>query len=343
MDTKTKAADAREAKPLIIANPIYDTVFKRLMEDSRIVKFFLSTILGQPVTAVNVLPQEFTYKKEDSKQEQKNTEQEKGKKVFLYSIYRIDFMATVLTEDGTYRKVLIEIQKSLGSVDVNRFRKYLGRQYSKKNSVIVDNKNEDRVLPITTIYILGSKLSEIKCSCLKVGRTYTDMVTEETVHERSGVVEKLTHDSYFIQVGRITDNRYATRLDKLLSIFEQTYFVEADSEVVKEYRYQPDPDDEEIKMITNLLHEMGADPEERKRIKIEEEAMRTVHAMFIADLEKKDKIIEEKEKKLEEDKKIIEEKDKKLEEKDKKLEKKDKEMQALKEKLAEMERLSRDK
>jgi hypothetical protein len=106
------------------------------------------------------------------------------------------------------------------------------------------------------------------------------MSTEETVYERSDVVEKLTHDSYFIQAGRITDNRYSTRLDKLLSIFEQSYFVEPGPEVVKEYRYQPGPEDEEIKLITKILHEMGVDPVERKRIAMEEEAIRTIYDTY---------------------------------------------------------------
>ncbi|MDR1022818.1 MAG: hypothetical protein LBL94_06060 [Prevotellaceae bacterium] len=50
-------------KSWIIANPIYDTVFKRLMENERIAKFFLSTVLGKQVVSVEVSPQEFTYKK----------------------------------------------------------------------------------------------------------------------------------------------------------------------------------------------------------------------------------------------------------------------------------------
>jgi hypothetical protein len=280
----TKEVDKKENKPFIIANPIYDTVFKRLMEDVRIVKFFLSTILKQTVTSVEVLPQEFTYKLGD-------TEKNKDEKDILYSVFRIDFKATVLTEDGKYRKVLIEVQKSLGKI--------------------------------------GSKLPDMKCTRMKINRVYTDMDTEEPIDERSDVVEKLTHDSYFIQVGRITDNRYSTRLEKLFSIFEQAYFVDPGSEVVKEYRYQPGPEDEEIKLITGILHEMGVDPAERKRIEDEEEAIRTIYDTYAAELLEKEKIIEEKDKIIEEEKK--------------KREERDKENAVLLEKLTEMEHLLRNK
>jgi hypothetical protein len=322
-------------KPFIIANPIYDTVFKRLMENLKIVKFFLSTILGQPVTAVDVLPQEFSHK------EEKN--EKKEDKTIPYSIYRVDFMAIILTKEGAYRKVLIEVQKSLGAMDVHRFRKYLGEQYLKRDTVIIDKVNREHTLPITTIYILGSKLAEIKCSCLKVGRTYTDMLTDEIVTGKSDFIEKLTHDSYIIQVGRITDNRYVTSLEKLLSIFEQSYFVENGSEAVKEYRHQPSPEDEGIELITKTLHEMGVDPEERKRIENEAEFIRTIHDTYGVQISEQAEIIEEQAKALEEQVKALEEKDKALEEQVKALEEKDKALEEQAKKIAKMERLLRDK
>ncbi|MDR1478993.1 MAG: hypothetical protein LBJ00_08625, partial [Planctomycetaceae bacterium] len=58
----TKPQNGKSVRAFIIANPLYDTVFKRLMENKLIVKFFLSTILEQQVVSVEVLPQEFTYK-----------------------------------------------------------------------------------------------------------------------------------------------------------------------------------------------------------------------------------------------------------------------------------------
>jgi len=34
---------------MLIANPIYDTVFKHLLENEKVAKFFISTLLGKTV------------------------------------------------------------------------------------------------------------------------------------------------------------------------------------------------------------------------------------------------------------------------------------------------------
>ena len=39
---------------MIIANPIYDVVFKRLMENERIAKFFISTLLDETVVDLSI-------------------------------------------------------------------------------------------------------------------------------------------------------------------------------------------------------------------------------------------------------------------------------------------------
>jgi hypothetical protein len=46
---------------MVIANPIYDVVFKRMMENEKVAKFFIGTLLEQTIDAVTVKPQEFTY------------------------------------------------------------------------------------------------------------------------------------------------------------------------------------------------------------------------------------------------------------------------------------------
>ncbi len=69
---------------MIIANPIYNVVFKRLMEDNRIAKFFIGTLLDQTIETVVVKPQEFTY-----------TDELAG-----LALFRIDFIATVKTQSA---------------------------------------------------------------------------------------------------------------------------------------------------------------------------------------------------------------------------------------------------
>ena len=45
---------------MIIANPIYDSVFKYLLEDIDIAKELLSTIIGAEIVSLSVKPQETT-------------------------------------------------------------------------------------------------------------------------------------------------------------------------------------------------------------------------------------------------------------------------------------------
>ncbi|MDR1130430.1 MAG: hypothetical protein LBK96_05570 [Prevotellaceae bacterium] len=305
---KTKEVNKEKFESFIIANPIYDTVFKRLMENQRIVKFFLGTILEQQIEEVSFLPQEFTYVSKGVMIVEKMEKMEEIKgSAEHFSIFRLDFIATVRTRSGRRKKILIEVQKSWDTMDVMRFRKYLGEQYGRKE--IIDGK--ETVMPVTTIYILGNNLPEINCPCIKIGRVSTDMRNHETINETSEFIELLTHDSYVIQAGRITDVRYATNLDRLLSIFEQNYFVVKGSDLTKKYRYLPG--DENMKLIVDILQEMALNSEKRKEIEDEREALRTFNNAFDA----KNKIIEEKDKTIEEKDKALEEKDKTIEEKDK--------------------------
>ena len=276
---------------MIIANPIYDVVFKRLMENERVAKFFIGTLLNQKIESLSLKPQEFTY----------------TDKLAGIAVFRLDFIAIIRTENGAQKKILIEIQKAKNEIDLMRFRNYLAEQYKKKDTI-----NEEKVvLPITTIYILGFKLREIETACIHVERQYRDMINESILTKRSDFIERLTHDSYVVQVRRIT-KRYQSRLDKLLSVFEQDNFVD-ETEITKEYKH--DPDDEDVRVMTEILHHSGTDPKTREEIEVEREAWRTVNAMF----EEKEKAfikkLEDKDKKLEEQRRLIAELERKLKEK----------------------------
>ncbi|MDR0792335.1 MAG: hypothetical protein LBE82_03430 [Chitinophagaceae bacterium] len=281
---------------MLIANPIYDTVFKRMMENERVAKFFIGTLLEQHIETVEVKPQEFTYTNE----------------LAGLAVFRLDFIATIKTKIGEYKKVLIEIQKARNEIDLMRFRNYLGEQYKKEDNV----NNEKQALPITTMYILGFTLPEIKSACIRVERNYKDLITQTIIEEKSDFVEKLTHDCYIVQVDRIT-NRYQTKLDKLLSVFEQRNFID-EKKIIKQFLHPTD--NKEVKTITDILHHSGTNPEERKQIEDEQEAWRSVNAMFATKEKKFRKELDESKKALDESKKTIEEKDKTIEEMAKQIE-----------------------
>lgn len=77
-----------------IANPIYDVVFKYLMEDNKVAKLFLSAVTGLDIRSLDFLPQELVADKKKS-----------PKKTFVtalnLSIYRLDFSAKISEADGS--------------------------------------------------------------------------------------------------------------------------------------------------------------------------------------------------------------------------------------------------
>lgn len=240
---------------MVIANPIYDVVFKRMMKNDKVAKFFIGTLLEETIEAIEVKPQEFTYINE----------------LIGVAVFRLDFIATIKTKSGELKKVLIEIQKAKNLIDIMRFRNYLASQYGKEDDV----DGEKVILPITTIYILGFKLPGITSPCLKVERNYKDLINNTNIEAKSDFIEKLTHDSYVVQVGRIT-GRYQTKLDKLLSLFEQANFTD-ERKIVKDFNHEIDSED--IKILADILHYSGTDKEERKKLETEQEAWRSIDAM----------------------------------------------------------------
>jgi hypothetical protein len=283
---------------MIIANPIYDVVFKRLMEDQKIAKFFIETLTGEVISEVEIKPTEFTY----------------NDRLAGVAVYRLDFVAKVKTSDHEYKKVLIEIQKAKNPIDLMRFRNYLAEQYKKEDEMNAGNGTIKTPLPIITIYLLGFKLKEIESSAIKVNREYKDLINHLIINRKSDFVEKLTHDCFVVQIPRIQP-RLQSKLEMLLTIFEQNNFVD-EREITKNYTYQIN--DDSIKDMVDILHHAGTDPGERLEIEKEQEALR----VFDVGMKELKQAIAEKDQELMEKQRQLAEKDKLIEELKKKVNKK---------------------
>ncbi|GHV14031.1 hypothetical protein AGMMS49938_09470 [Fibrobacterales bacterium] len=98
-------------------------------------------------------------------------------------------------------------------------------------------KKEESIVPVMTIYFLGFNLGNVKTPCLKVARNYVDMLNNKILDTKEKFVELLTHDSYIIQATRIKiDGQPKSKLEKILSIFEQRNFAD-DKEETLTYDY----------------------------------------------------------------------------------------------------------
>jgi predicted transposase/invertase (TIGR01784 family) len=191
-----------------IANPIYDVFFKYLMQDEAAATCLLSAVLDQEITLLECLPQERIVLSETRPD---------------LSVIRFDYRATVKLPDGSLKKVLIELQKIRQMDDISRFRRYLASNYATPDRI--DDKEVH--LPIITIYLLGFQLA-LRSPVIRVGGTYTDAVTKETVEGLDAFIEALTHQAYFIQIPRLPDKQQ-TRVERVLSVFSQKWVVKTDS------------------------------------------------------------------------------------------------------------------
>jgi flagellar biosynthesis GTPase FlhF len=263
---------------MIIANPLYDATFKRLLENDRAAKFLIGTILGCEVLSLVPTAQEHT---------------EPAQGAPTVSLFRMDFAATIVTKEEGEKRVIIEMQKAKILDDVFRFRRYLGREYA------------DSKLPIIAIYILGFPLS-VDSPAFGNAPKYRDLLTNEEIRVHDLFVERLTHSSYLVQTTKIKPS-LNTKLDKLLSIFEQAHFI-GNGTAMKDYLLEVD--DPEVKGMVDILQYVAADPETRKELEKEryyQEAMEDAFGEKDRELAKTKRDLEESMQREEEYKREAEE------------------------------------
>ena len=232
-----------------IANPIYDVVFKYLMEDERIARTILSALLKVDVIAVEVRPHEYSDDNRDT-----------------LSVFRIDFGATIREKDGSEKLILIELQKTWLETETLRFRQYLGVHYSNPKNMV----DGDSALPMVAVYLLGHKVGDIEEPVLYVSHQahdYDDNVVTKGLP--NAFVDSLTHDSIIVQIPRL-HGRINNRLDMVLSIFDQTRMDENDSRLLQidDATYREDQD---MERILHRLTMAAADADMRHRMNVEDE------------------------------------------------------------------------
>ena len=242
---------------MLIANPIYDVVFKYLMEDTEIARRLLSKITGEEIIEISVEPQEYAGRSDK----------------FEIIILRLDFKATIKTKEGKRKKVLIELQKGKNPADIMRFRKHLGDNYRKEDTSET-NKKKKTALPIITIYFLGFRLANVITSIMKVNREYIDLITDKKIDAKEEFVEKLTHDSYIIQIPRLK-KKVRNEIERVLKVFNQSYVTDGDKKTL-EFSEKDFENDELLQLIASRLRKAATEEELLRKIEIEEEVENTI-------------------------------------------------------------------
>ena len=260
-----------------IANPIYDSVFKYLMEDERIAKTLLSALLKKEVVAVETRRNEYTNGVRDN-----------------ISMFRIDFGAHVREVDGNVHLVLIELQKTWLETETLRFRQYLGAQYTNPENVPTENNKEGYAIPMVAIYLLGHKVGGIKVPVLYVNhRTYDydgNLVTEGIPDP---FVESLIHDSIIVQIPRL-HGHVNNRLEKVLSVFDQTQKDGSNRQVLN-INDSPFENDDDMQYLLRRLLMAAADSQLRQDMNVEDEYFKALEDRDTALMIRDKKLAEQEE------------------------------------------------
>ena len=289
---------------LYLANPIYDAVFKYLMEDERIARTLISALLKKKVVHLEQRPHEYV-----------NTTRNN------ISMFRIDFGATIREDDGHEHLVLIQLQKTWLETETLRFRQYLGAQYNRKENIAGKGK-DTHALPMVAVYILGHLVDGLHVPVVYVNhKTYDYDGNLLEPNAPSPFVDSLTHNSIIVQIP-LLHGHVNNRLEQILSVFDQTN-VTKNSQQTIEVDDNDYAGDAEMEYIVKRLLSAASDPNVRQEMNVEDEFFKAIEDRDTA-IMARDKTIDEQGKALQEKDLALQETDQSLQEKDQALNEKDK-------------------
>ena len=268
---------------MIIANPIYDVVFKFMLEDNKVAKLFLSAIIGEEIEELQFAAQERAV-------EIKRDIEDKAP----LTVVRYDFVAKIKTDEGC-KTVCIELQKAKLQSDLMRFRRYLGVQLQNMDNTFAVNKQE-KPRQIYCIYFLDYGADLPPRPVLQVNYKVEDAYTGDIFPAKGEFVEGLHHRSWIVQIRELKQKR-RNELEQILSIFDQDNI----TDIAHVLQIDEDNYPEKYREIIRRLQKIVADKKTRGAMELEDEIVNE---------------IKEKEREIEEQAAIIVQKDEALAQKD---------------------------
>ena len=254
-----------------IANPIYDVIFKYLLEDNKSAKLLLSAIIGESIEELDFGAQEHTVEIRKAVKEKPPL-----------TVCRFDFSAKVKTETG-FKTIGIELQKAKLESDLMRFRRYLGVHYQTPgNTYLVPagkksvKKQSYREKPreIYCIYFLAYGMDLPGRPVLKVNDKVEDAYNGEEFSAAGDFISGLHHRSWIVQINELKKHR-RNMLEKILSVFDQS--------AVVDHRHIIEVDDESFpaayREIIRRLRKAMEDPEKRREMELEDDIINELREM----------------------------------------------------------------
>ena len=298
---KTSQTNNGGKSMITVVNPIYDCVFKYLMEDERIAKTLLSALLKKEVVSVEMRRHEHT-----------NTTRND------ISMFRVDFAAHVKDENGKEKLMLIELQKTWVETEMLRFRQYLASQYNAQENMLDTKKGERQyAIPMVAIYLLGHRVGNLNDPVIYVNHDaydYDGKKVKEGMEDP--FIGSLVHDSIIVQLP-LLKGKVQNHLEKVLSVFDQIHRQPGDKKYVNldESQYEGD---EEMMRIIHRLTAATVTADVRAEMQVEDEFFSAIENRDTELMEQK-KLLEKKDNEIAESKEQLAKKDNEIAEKDQRI------------------------
>ena len=219
-----KQDKTQENDYLIIPNPIYDVVFKYLMEDNESAKIVLSTLINEKIKKLTFEPISHAEKIKDPK-----TEKE-------IKLFHLDFTAIIENSDGYEELIMIEIQKANRASDIFRFKRYISANFQRKQEKEIINPRTQAIekihkpIRLVPIFILNFRIeNEIDDLIIKTNRIKNGIFRNKQLQKENEFIDNLSFDIWVIQLPNLNkikksdyqNDEYKTKLYSLLKLFDQ--------------------------------------------------------------------------------------------------------------------------
>jgi len=328
MENSTKKYDENEY--IVIPNPIYDVVFKYLMEDTESATIVISTLINQKIKNLRLEP--LTHAEKNQFDEPiEITDPKTNEDIRLF---HLDFTATIEFPDGKEELIMIELQKASIPEDIFRFKRYISRNFQKK--IVLERQHPssggfeeyNKPIRLVPIFILNYKIeNEINDLLIHINRTKNGVFTNKTIGENP-FLDNLTYDLWIVQLPNLqnikeedyANDEYKQKLYSLLKIFDQKSKVKGNEHRLRLIRkFFPGFLDRVIKRLqaassnnNKLEDQMFAEDEYLQTLIKRDNAINQLEEI----LEKKLQVITEKEQVITEKEQVITEKEQVITEKE---------------------------
>ncbi len=224
---------------IVIPNPIYDVVFRYLMQDYDSAIIILSTLINEKIKSLEFQPLTFAkkltleeYNKDVEKKINKRFEKEMQKIIADENLsdfdkdiaiseitakdpvtgkdikmLHLDFAAVIEKEDGEEEMVMIELQKIATGTDIFRFKQYIAENFQKKRKITKTDPDTGQEIEIEfpyrliPIFILNFKIEdEVSDLMIKTRQIRTGIFTEKELNEKNEFIDHLSYELYVVQL-----------------------------------------------------------------------------------------------------------------------------------------------